>query len=212
MPDNPVTEKTPDSPAIGAGGNCAKIGGLTPVRKPRRVRRLGMVETAPLSAALKPLSQQFWLSHDAAKENRYWCFKETQHIIFRFIFGNQDPRNFYSEPSWPIFRPLLEPILRQATEAYCFVAPIFPKIMLARLLAGGTIPKHSDNLPAVPYTHKLHVPLETNPHAVLTVGGKQFHLEAGCAYEVNNLAPHGAHNGGSRDRVHLIFEVFDAAS
>ena len=47
-----------------------------------------------------------------------------------------------------------------------------------------------------PFTHKIHVPLETNPAAVLHVDGEDFHLAAGRAWEVNNLVPHGAFNGG----------------
>ena len=50
-----------------------------------------------------------------------------------------------------------------------------------------------------------------NPQATLTVRGEAFHLEAGYAWEVNNLAPHGAFNGGAHDRVHFIFEVMEGA-
>ena len=55
------------------------------------------------------------------------------------------------------------------------------------------------------------MPLDTNPRAVLTVGGEDFHLASGRAWEVNNLAPHGACNGGEKDHIHLIFEVFEGA-
>ena len=59
--------------------------------------------------------------------------------------------------------------------------------------------------------HKIHVPLESNPRATMTVDGAEFHLEAGYAFEVNNLLPHGAFNGGAEDRIHFIFEVFEGA-
>ena len=58
---------------------------------------------------------------------------------------------------------------------------------------------------------KLIVPLQTNPRATLTVDGADFHLEAGYAFEVNNLVPHSAFNGGEEDRIHFVFEVFEGA-
>ena len=38
-----------------------------------------------------------------------------------------------------------------------------------------------------------------------------IHAAAGSSWEINNLAPHGAFNGGARDRIHFIFEVFEGA-
>ena len=47
--------------------------------------------------------------------------------------------------------------------------------------------------------------------ATLTVDGADFHLDAGCAFEVNDLVPHSAFNGGEEDRIHFVFEVFEGA-
>ena len=183
------------------------------VRKPRRVRPLGMIDVEALDAAVERLSQTAWARHDAVKQNDYACFADTRHLIFRFIpKGCANPRAFYSEPAWTVFRPLLEPVLRSASAPYGFVRPAFPRVMLARLLAGAAIPLHRDNLPSDAYTHKIHVALQTNGAALLRVAGKALHLERGRACELNNWDSHGAVNGGSADRVHLIFEVFDAAA
>ena len=100
-----------------------------------------------------------------------------------------------------------------AAAPYGYASPVYPKAMLARLAAGGRIARHTDpeTGPSHVFTHKIHVPLQTDPRATLTVGGADFHLEAGHAWEVNNLAPHEAFNGGAYDRVHFIFEVFDGS-
>ena len=82
---------------------------------------------------------------------------------------------------------------------------------MARLAAGGGIDPHIDVEPSNSLTHKIHVPLVTNPKAMLTVAGAELHLPAGRALEVNNLAPHSAFNGGEQDRIHFIFEVFEGA-
>ena len=83
--------------------------------------------------------------------------------------------------------------------------------MLARLEAGRRIDLHVDGGGSHPLVHKIHVPLQTDPRAVLTVGGTRVHLAPGHAWEVNNLVPHEAFNGGAHDRIHFVFEVFEGA-
>ena len=185
--------------------------GLPRVAKPARVRPLGAVGIDDLRSHVARLSEKVWAQEDAAKENDYFCFHHTRHIIFRFIVGNCDPRRFYSQPIWAVWQPLLLPLLARAAAPYGFADPVYPKVMLARLAAGHGIDLHMDAESSNPLVHKVHVPLETNPRSVLTVDGEDFHLPAGRAWEVNNLAPHGAFNGGEEDRIHLIFEVFEGA-
>ena len=184
---------------------------LRPVEKPAAVRRIGPVDAAGIAALTARLSETAWRREDSFKENRYFCFHSTQHVIFRFIAGNRDPRRFYSEPAWRVWRPWLLPLMAEAAAPYRYAEPVFPKAMLARLAAGGRIDTHLDSGGSDPLVHKIHVPLRTDPRAVMTIAGADFHLAAGYAWEVNNLVPHGVFNGGARDRVHFIFEVFDAA-
>ena len=184
---------------------------LSPVEKPSAVRRLGPVRSAELAAQVARLSDRAWRRADALKENRYPCFHSTQHLIFRFIAGNRNPWGFYSEPAWRLWWRWLLPVLAEAVAPYGFAEPVFPKAMLARLAAGGRIDSHVDAGTSDPLVHKIHVPLQTDPRAVMTIAGAGFHLAAGYGWEVNNLVPHGVFNGGARDRVHLIFEVFDCA-
>ena len=188
---------------------------LLPVEKPARVRRLGTVPVEPLRRQVARLSERVWRREDRAKENDYACFHHTRHIIFRFIEGNRDPRRFYSNPGWAVWRPLLLPVMAHAAAPYGYARPVYPKAMLARLMAGHRIDRHvdrpRDGTGSHPYVHKIHVPLETDPAAVLHVDGTDFHLEAGHAWEINNLLVHGAFNGGETDRIHFIFEVFEGA-
>ena len=186
-------------------------GGLRRVVKPARVRPLSPVAIDDLRFHVARLSEKVWAQEDAAKENDYFCFHHTRHIIFRFIEGNRDPRRFYSQPIWAVWGRMLLPVMARAAAPYGFTDPVFPKVMLARLAAGHRIDTHRDGEGSHPYVHKIHVPLETNPGAVLTVDGEDFHLVAGQAFEVNNLAPHSVFNAGEADRIHLIFEVFEGA-
>ena len=185
---------------------------MQPVDKPDTVRRLAPVDAAPLAGVVARLSDTVWNRGSATRENDFFCFAHTRHIIFRFIpLGAATRLCYYANPGWKLWRRWLLPIMAQAAAPYGFAAPVYPKAMLARLTAGRGIDPHTDNGGANPLTHKIHVPLQTNPRSTLTVAGATFHLEAGYAWEVNNLAVHSAFNGGGQDRIHFIFEVLEGA-
>jgi hypothetical protein len=179
------------------------------VEKPADVRCLGAVDSDRLAALAARISPRTWASEDAVKENDFGVFHHTRHVIFRFIAGNRDPEDFYTNPAWDVWRPLLEPVMEQAVAPYAFRRPVFAKAMLAKLEAGQRIDPHHDGAGSNERCHKIHVPLATNPDAKFFVDGKLFHLELGYAYEVNNIVAHGARNGGAEDRIHFIFEVFE---
>lgn len=185
---------------------------LPTVLKPKSVKRLTRVDIAPLLDRVTMVSETVWDAENAQKENDFECFHNTRHIIFRFIRANADPLDNYATPPWPIWRPLLQPIMDVAVAGYGFVRPEFPKAMLARLEAGHVIDRHIDGAGSNLRTHKIHVPLISNPGAIFTVGDEDHYLEPGWAYEVNNIARHAARNEGDKDRIHFIFEVFDAAA
>ena len=81
--------------------------------------------------------------------------------------------------------------------------------MLAKLQPGQIIDRHIDKQKSNFITHKIHIPIQTNPEAKFCVKDKSFHLQEGYAYEVNNIVSHGAENNGKQPRIHLIFEIFD---
>jgi Aspartyl/Asparaginyl beta-hydroxylase len=179
------------------------------VEKPFAVRILGPVECARLTAVVERVSKATWAGEDALKENDFAVFHHTQHIIFRFIERNRDPETFYSTAAWDMWQPLLMPVMEAAIAPYGFRRPQFPKAMLAKLLAGHRIDPHFDGAGSNLLTHKIHVPLVTNPSAYFLVRDEKIHLEQGIAYEVNNIVSHGGENLGSKDRIHFIFEVFE---
>lgn len=184
---------------------------LRPVVKAVAVRDLGEVSIEPLVALISRMSDKFWASQDAVKENDFSVFHSTRHVILRFPLSVHDPRAFCSHVAWAMLRSVVEPLLRQAVTPYRFSKPIFPKAMLARVKAGGIVDPHWDSGRANVVTHKIHVPLQTGPLTTFEVGDESFHLARGRAYEVNNLARHSVRNPGELDRIHLIFEVFEGA-
>ena len=81
--------------------------------------------------------------------------------------------------------------------------------MLAKLIHGYKIDAHIDAAPRNRQIHKIHIPISTNPDVIVTIGGEEFYLEEGYAYEVNNIVRHKVVNNGNTDRIHFIFEYYN---
>ena len=182
---------------------------MVPVTKPQFVSELGPVDIAAIRELVARISERVWHLEDERKENDFSVFHHTRHVIFRFIEGMRDHRCFYSNPIWTVWQTHLQPVLDRATARYGFQQPVYPKVMLARLAAGASIDRHVDGAGSNVFTHKIHVPIQTNGQVSLFINDRCFQLAEGRAYEVNNLAPHAVENLGRTDRIHLIFEVFD---
>lgn len=184
---------------------------LTPnPRKVQGIRRLGPVDIVALRAAVLAIPEAVWSAENAAKPNRFEALDATRHIVFRFIDGPRDWRASHDRPAWARWRSQLEPVLAQAVAGYGYARGLFPRVMLARMPAGGVIHPHVDANPAAKWPHKIHVPLLTHAGVTCLFGGKEWHFPEGEAVEVDNLAPHWVRNQGDSDRIHLIFEYYDA--
>ncbi|WP_299016952.1 aspartyl/asparaginyl beta-hydroxylase domain-containing protein [uncultured Caulobacter sp.] len=179
-------------------------------RKTKAVRRLGPVDIAALRAAVLAIPEAIWDAENAAKPNKFEVLDTTRHIVFRFVDSPRDWRGSHDRPAWAAWRDRLEPVLAQAVRDYGYARGVFPRVMLARMPAGGVIHPHIDANPAAKWPHKIHVPLTTNRDVISFFGGAEHHFPVGEAVEVDNLGPHWVRNAGGTDRIHLIFEYFDA--
>lgn len=178
-------------------------------RKTSTIRRLGEVDIAALREAVLAIPEPLWDAENADKPNRFEALDVTRHIVFRFISSPLDWRGSHDRRLWEEWKPLLEPVMAQATAPYGYARGEYPRVMLARMRAGGVIHPHRDANPAAKWPHKIHVPLLTNDKVVFYVEGEGYHLAEGEAVEVNNMGVHSVTNGGDDDRIHLIFEYYD---
>lgn len=178
-------------------------------RKTTSIRRLGSIDIGPLREAVLALPESVWEAENASKLNDFGALDATRHIIFRFVSNFLDWRDSQEKLLWSEWRPLLEPVLNAAVEPYGYAHGAFPRVMLARMAPGGVIHPHRDRYPAAKWPHKIHVPLTTNSEVIFVVNGQSYHFAEGEAVEVNNMGMHGVTNGGTTDRIHLIFEYYD---
>lgn len=179
-------------------------------RKTATVRGLGAVDVEALRAAVLAIPEAVWDAENAGKPNRFEALDATRHIVFRFIDSPRDWRGSHDRPAWPQWRDRLEPVMALAVQDYGYARGVFPRVMLARMAPGGVIHPHIDANPAAKWPHKIHVPLTTNTGVVSFFGGEERYFPPGEAVEVNNLGPHWVRNDGDTDRIHLIFEYYDA--
>jgi aspartyl/asparaginyl beta-hydroxylase len=178
-------------------------------RKTASIRKLGTVDIERLREKVLAIPEDVWDAENASKPNRFGALDATRHIVFRFVSNFRDWRDSYDGPLWAEWKPLLEPVLAEATKPYGYAKGAFPRVMLARMAPGGVIHPHRDQNPAAKWPHKIHIPLQTNDDVTFYVDGKGYHFAPGDAVEVNNMGVHAVENRGSTDRIHLIFEYYD---
>jgi len=179
-------------------------------RKTTSVRQLGAVDIEALLAAVRMIPESVWDAENADKPNKFEALDKTRHIVFRFVDSTRDWRGSHDRPAWAQWRDLLQPVMAQAVRDYGYSRGVFPRVMFARMAPGGVIQPHIDANPAAKWPHKIHVPLSTNAAVKFHIGETIHHFPVGQAVEVNNLGPHAVQNGGDTDRIHLIFEYYDA--
>ena len=184
-----------------------------PVANPRKttsIRKLGTIDVAALLAAVQAIPEAVWDAENADKPNKFEALDKTRHIVFRFVDSTRDWRGSHDRPQWAEWQALLQPVMQQAVADYGYGHGVFPRVMLARMGPGGVIQPHIDANPAAKWPHKIHVPLLTNDKVGFLIGTTVHHFPVGEAVEVNNLGPHAVRNEGDSDRIHLIFEYYDA--
>ena len=178
-------------------------------KKTKTVRELGAVDISAIKEDILNLPQELWKSEDTAKPNKFKELGRTEHIVFKFVKDYDNHTQTTEYPIWDEWKDRLEPILEQATKPYGYKDGGFSRIMLAKLPAGGKISLHIDPYDSSIFTHKIHIPFQTNPEVEFWVNRKRYHFLEGHAYEVNNKALHGGINKGDTDRINLIIEYYE---
>ena len=172
-------------------------------------RDLGTADVSALVQRIKNIPETFWDEDNKTKLNKFGKLNETRHIMFRFVNELKYVFDFEEYPRWDEWKDSLLPLMEQAAQRLGYKNYRFPRAMLARLPAGGEISPHVD-LNASHYIHKIHVPLITNPETEFHVGNQARNLTVGEITEVNNKRMHAVYNKGQQDRVHFIFECYNA--
>lgn len=86
---------------------------------------------------------------------------------------------------------------------------VFVKCEIACLLPGQDVIWHIDMCWWHQYSHRIHIPIVSNPDCFFCIEDREHYLKVGEYYEVNNRRYHSYCNRGDSFRLHLIFDVLD---
>lgn len=171
------------------------------MKLPKNLYKLATVDVSSLEKELNKLTPEQWVEWDL-RQNRYVIHQLTETYPLMFSeYG--EPPTLYNQntPLWHVTQPLVSSI-----ELLYGKKPA--AILFAKLKAGASIPRHKDGGWFVK-THRLHIPIITDPRVIFSIGDDTYHLEKGVVYEFNNMNMHGVTNPTNIDRVHLMIDLFN---
>ncbi len=175
-----------------------------------KVRTLGPVDYLPLKSAASNIRPEAWAEDTLRQEVFSDIHYDTRSIILLFIDLKVWPSIKVSKrKGWDDFAPFAQPLVEDIVRQYYPKNGVVIRAMIANLVAGGKIVPHIDTDPSFAVGHRIHVPLITNDLVDFSVGGENFHLKEGIAYEINNLEMHGVRNRSDQDRLHFIFDYVE---
>jgi hypothetical protein len=84
------------------------------------------------------------------------------------------------------------------------------RLLLAELAPMSGVSPHKDGGMAMTETYRCHAPVLTHPDVAFMIDDRDYYLEAGRIYVVDNMRRHGVENRSSMRRVHLICNIAPA--
>lgn len=178
-------------------------------------RKLGTHDVSALLDRVANLTEDDWME-STWRQEKYEVHKFTQTIplIFDMDYRHKNPTVHYRYNAMrDVVDPVVEKIARHFNQSLVGKR-LRPKhgdgyvvrITLVKLLPGGEISPHIDNLYSLSHAHRVHLPLTTNEGVEFTVGKSSIHMEVGELWEVNNRQSHSVANRGDTGRIHMIVD------
>jgi hypothetical protein len=167
------------------------------------VRNLGQVDHLALKTAVLAASPHAWLEDDT-RQKSFEQHRQTQSLVM--LFSNTWPDPVVEQKSgWRLMSDAANALIDQIIADHYPPGGRVIRAVAAKLLSGGRIALHKDSHPSFAASHRIHIPLVTNPDVDFVIRGLSHHLDEGVAYEVSNLDFHAVTNRGP-DRIHFIFD------
>lgn len=157
------------------------------------------VDISELQKEVAKLTDEQWMEWEL-RQNRYKVHSATQSYPFYFSeYGEKATAYNLDTKLWQLTKPIIERI----EQWYNRKAEVS---ILVKLLPSRSILPHTDGGWFV-NTHRIHVPIITDPRILFILDGKKYHLGCGYAYELNNIVTHSVVNPTNIGRVHLMVDL-----
>ena len=169
------------------------------------LRCLGDIDAGPLSAAILGQPEAAWRENEA-RQNEFEVHRQTRSIVLVFCDGRIDDLTISKNVGWDRLADVAVPLMHETIERFYPPGGAIIRAMAASLLAGGRINPHFDSHASFRRSHRIHIPITTNPRVRFMIDGKPHRLEVGKVYEINNQKTHSVINTGTEDRITFIFD------
>ena len=170
------------------------------------MKDLGPVPYEALRDAILHQDDAAWHEQEQ-RQSDYEVHRLTESIVLVFTDGSGWPSIEVSkQPGWDRLSEVAVPLMHDIIGRSYAPGGTIIRAMAAKLLAGQIIRPHRDSHPSFHNSHRIHVPITTNPRVRFMVDGRPFQLQPGRAYELNNQKTHSVMNKGSDDRITFIFD------
>ena len=104
-------------------------------------------------------------------------------------------------------KPFLDEIISDAKNFYGYENLKLTSVVFTELRRGGIIPEHTDAGKMLTTHHRIHIPLVSDPAVKFTIDHKDYYLEPGHGYEINNQLLHEVKNESNTARIHIIIDL-----
>lgn len=174
------------------------------------------IDITELREAVLNATEEEWYENIFRKEQGGRIGEQVETILFNLNgagtpedVAHNPSKTFFWQKAWDKWKDLVEPIVKEAISEYDNHENAFVnKCLIPRMRPGTTIPEHIDLSPVFNVSHRIHVPLVTNPDVYFMINGERCIMEEGNAYEINNKVMHSVENKGSETRIHLLFDIY----
>ena len=169
------------------------------MRLPGLLYKIGKVDTSKIEECVNALTSEQWMEWDL-RQNRYKVHAATESYPFMFSEYGEETKTYNLDTEiWNIVKP----VVTRVEEFYNRKAII---VALVKLKPKTNIVPHTDGGWFV-HTHRIHIPIITDPRIIFILDTKKFHMESGYVYEMNNLVQHSVINPTDIGRVHLMIDL-----
>ena len=168
------------------------------------LRELGPLDIQPLLDKVTGMGQEAWGANQY-RQNVYSVHEHTESLVM--IFCNGWPElTVTKEVAWDDLKDIVVPIMQDIIEKHYPPGGTIIRAMAAKLKPKSIISPHRDRHQSFVHSHRIHIPLTTNPGVRFMIDGKPHRLQVGQVYEINNQANHSVMNNGEEDRITFIFD------
>ena len=161
---------------------------------------------AGIRNAILALGEAAW-RQNSYRQQTYEVHRDTQSIVLVFTDGSGWPDiQISKEPGWDLLAEQALPLMNQIIDRHYPPGGAIVRAMAVKLPAGGAIKPHRDKHPSFYYSHRVHIPILSNPNVRFMLDGQCHTLKVGTVYEINNQKQHSVSNKGDEDRINFIFD------